>query len=319
MCYTASSSGWVLFKKQQPLLNQKGDVKNTITTRSGDSIMDLKFSSPKEKEENEPRAVDASKPNLAYPSRSKRKAPGKDNLLVLKFMEIFGISIARLRKRVTIAFWMASPVLSENSIGPIDQREDYPSPALTGHLPIVACLLGYAMHRARSKGDKMPPKVWGRGGGKGEGREEKCRREKEGWVEGGGRWVGGWGSKKVEGNSQFFGHADLRDLFRIFPKNNFAPAYDHLLEKENSVYHLEGKALKHSKPLSPRRQRMTNALPRIHLCKQNYDRGQALLPLTTEKELACRSDAFREILPAISCPCQKHSVYGSFGSQIPAC
>ncbi|GJX62414.1 DNA-directed DNA polymerase [Tanacetum coccineum] len=27
-----------------------------------------------------------------------------------------------------------------------------PSPALTGHLPIVACLLGYAMHRARSKG-----------------------------------------------------------------------------------------------------------------------------------------------------------------------
>ncbi|GJZ29793.1 reverse transcriptase domain-containing protein [Tanacetum coccineum] len=26
-----------------------------------------------------------------------------------------------------------------------------PSPALTGHLPIVACLLGYAMHRARSK------------------------------------------------------------------------------------------------------------------------------------------------------------------------
>ncbi|GJV28950.1 reverse transcriptase domain-containing protein [Tanacetum coccineum] len=29
-----------------------------------------------------------------------------------------------------------------------------PSPALTGHLPIVACLLGYAMHRARSR-DKM--------------------------------------------------------------------------------------------------------------------------------------------------------------------
>ncbi|GJV52251.1 reverse transcriptase domain-containing protein, partial [Tanacetum coccineum] len=27
-----------------------------------------------------------------------------------------------------------------------------PSPAITGHLPIVACLLGYAMHRARSKG-----------------------------------------------------------------------------------------------------------------------------------------------------------------------
>ncbi|GJS15284.1 reverse transcriptase domain-containing protein [Tanacetum coccineum] len=33
-------------------------------------------------------------------------------------------------------------------------KKRLPSPALTGHLPIVACLLGYAMHRARSK-DKM--------------------------------------------------------------------------------------------------------------------------------------------------------------------
>ncbi|GJR52923.1 hypothetical protein Tco_1403444 [Tanacetum coccineum] len=31
-----------------------------------------------------------------------------------------------------------------------------PSPALTGHLPIVACLLGYAMRRARFKVGKMP-------------------------------------------------------------------------------------------------------------------------------------------------------------------
>ncbi|GJR95351.1 putative ribonuclease H-like domain-containing protein [Tanacetum coccineum] len=30
-------------------------------------------------------------------------------------------------------------------------KRKLPSPALTGHLPIVACLLGYAMHRARSK------------------------------------------------------------------------------------------------------------------------------------------------------------------------
>ncbi|GJU60735.1 reverse transcriptase domain-containing protein [Tanacetum coccineum] len=36
-------------------------------------------------------------------------------------------------------------------IDPLDQ-EKTTSPALTGHLPIVACLLGYAMHQARSKG-----------------------------------------------------------------------------------------------------------------------------------------------------------------------
>ncbi|GJZ69762.1 hypothetical protein Tco_0633312 [Tanacetum coccineum] len=37
-------------------------------------------------------------------------------------------------------------------VGPIDQGKDYLHPAITGTFATVACLLGYAMHQARSKG-----------------------------------------------------------------------------------------------------------------------------------------------------------------------
>ncbi|GJU73498.1 reverse transcriptase domain-containing protein [Tanacetum coccineum] len=50
----------------------------------------------------------------------------------------------------TIAFWTDSPATFRSRLTHLIKRR-LPSPALTGHLPIVACLLGYAMHRARSK------------------------------------------------------------------------------------------------------------------------------------------------------------------------
>ncbi|GKF25704.1 hypothetical protein Tco_0081598 [Tanacetum coccineum] len=46
----------------------------------------------------------------------------------------------------TIAFWMDSPATFISQLTHLIKRR-LPSPALTGHLPIVACLLGYAMHR----------------------------------------------------------------------------------------------------------------------------------------------------------------------------
>ncbi|GJZ79469.1 retrovirus-related pol polyprotein from transposon TNT 1-94 [Tanacetum coccineum] len=53
----------------------------------------------------------------------------------------------------TIAFWTDSPATFRSRLTHLIQKR-LPSPALTGHLPIVACLLGYAMHRARSRGSK---------------------------------------------------------------------------------------------------------------------------------------------------------------------
>ncbi|GJS71553.1 reverse transcriptase domain-containing protein [Tanacetum coccineum] len=50
----------------------------------------------------------------------------------------------------TIAFWTDSPATFRSRLTHLIKRR-LPSPALTGHLPIVACLLGYAMHRARSR------------------------------------------------------------------------------------------------------------------------------------------------------------------------
>ncbi|GJU19168.1 hypothetical protein Tco_1152510 [Tanacetum coccineum] len=59
-------------------------------------------------------------------------------------------------KKSTIAFrGRISPATFRSQLTHLIKRR-LPSPALTGHLPIVACLLGYAMHRARSKDEVNP-------------------------------------------------------------------------------------------------------------------------------------------------------------------
>ncbi|GJT56534.1 hypothetical protein Tco_0991588 [Tanacetum coccineum] len=132
----------------------------------------------------EPVVASKTTPTLPYPSRAnKEKLREKDNLLASKFVEIF--RNLHFKYKFPRDFLMeeidaflehddsipsrvltASMILREICLlvkssceDPPDlELKDLPShleedsfPALTGHLPIVACLLGYAMHRARSR------------------------------------------------------------------------------------------------------------------------------------------------------------------------
>ncbi|GJT16512.1 hypothetical protein Tco_0875218 [Tanacetum coccineum] len=68
---------------------------------------------------------------------------------VIKLLDaglIYPISDSPRPEMSTIAFWTDSPATFRSRLTHLIKRR-LPSPALTGHLPIVACLLGYAMHR----------------------------------------------------------------------------------------------------------------------------------------------------------------------------
>ncbi|GKC50413.1 reverse transcriptase domain-containing protein [Tanacetum coccineum] len=74
----------------------------------------------------------------------------------LPIKEIICLNSAKSLKFVRPKLWkplMDSPVIFISRLTHLIKRKQ-PSPALTGHLPIAACLLGYAMLRAHSR-DKM--------------------------------------------------------------------------------------------------------------------------------------------------------------------
>ncbi|GJV62336.1 hypothetical protein Tco_1468436 [Tanacetum coccineum] len=115
------------------IANPKGDMK-AITTRSGVSYNEPQISSPPKEKENEPEVTK----DTVQPSTENIQPP-----VVQTDDQIDALKISRMS---TIAFGRTSHGYAQILIDPLDEtKTDYLQPALNGTLPIVACLLGYAM------------------------------------------------------------------------------------------------------------------------------------------------------------------------------